>query len=205
MATSTMECNMCGEEIDSDDMIMCGICHCDNCPACRDPDTEECVGGCEKCEGQCGVDHDEEAKCHSCAAPVTGATVKVCGDEAQTGCETWFCATCYTGDGCEFCTCTTCDCERPGPDSNARGHCLKCAPCECDNADCTVVGGTCLEQSAKYESNEKHSCTEDGCDERGSSNEGFMIDKEDDWWCAEHYDTLKNKFKGALQPRDRAK
>jgi len=181
---------MCGEEIDSDDMILCSICHCDNCPACRDPETEECVGGCEKCEGGCGVDHDEDedelnindpvvqaamaigrkylqqdketpdqwfdrkypkAKCHSCDVPVTGATVKVCGDENGSGCEMWFCATCYTGDGCEFCISTVCDCERPGPDSNARGYCLKCAPCECDNRECTVVGGTCLKQSAEYD------------------------------------------------------
>jgi hypothetical protein len=46
--------------------------------------------------------------------------------------------------------CTTCDCERPGPNSNARGHCDKCAPCECDNADCTVVGGTCWAMMAEY-------------------------------------------------------
>lgn len=85
--------------------------------------------------------------------------------------------------------------------------------CECGGRFCEdcAHGGVCVVCADNAEEvddsiagcKKLHRCVAEGCYERGSSCEGFWVDKEDDWWCDDHYAGLQGRYRGALQPRDR--
>jgi hypothetical protein len=46
----------------------------------------------------------------------------------------------------------------------------------------------------------KHKCCNKDCGEIGTIDDGFMIDKEDEWNCPDCYSSLRDKYRGAAQP-----
>ena len=166
--------------------------------------------------------------CATCPAPVTDAD-KAATDKASQGYKDPRCPPCllkYMTTPCahcsrtpsqtedsDICDCSTCgapfccNCD-PGDDQCLACFCGRCDKCNCvleenwelyENDEPVVkTCETCWKAGSDYFA--KRTCKGEGCAKHGSSDDGFMINKEGEWWCNDCYDGLRDKFKGAKQP-----